>query len=96
MSVRKSPVRAKAPFAVKQGPLSGTVKLTVKAAASRASYEWEWSGNGGSTWTPVLPTLVAKTTIASLPVATSCEFRFRATTKAGVTDWSQPITLLVK
>jgi hypothetical protein len=96
MSVRKTAVRVKAPFAVEQGTLSGTAQLTAKAAALRASYEWEWSGNGGSTWTPVLPTLKAKTTVTGLPVATSCQFRFRSVTKAGVSDWSQPITLLVK
>jgi len=96
MTVRRAPVRVKAPFAVKQGSLSGTAQLTVKAAAARASYEWEWSSNGGGTWTPVLPTLKAKTTITSLPVASTCQFRFRATTKTGVSDWSQPVTLLVK
>ncbi len=96
MTVRKTPAHIKAPFAVKPGAVSGSVDLAVKAAATRASYEWEWSGDGGRTWTPVLPTLKAKTTITALPVATTCQFRYRFVTKAGVSDWSQVITLVVK
>ena len=51
------------------------VLAAARAAAVRASYEWEWSG---------------------LPVATTAQFRFRAVTKAGAGDWSQPTALLVK
>ena len=96
MAVRKAPARTKAPFAAKPGAVSGTVILAARAAAVRASYEWEWSGDGGKTWTAVLPTLQAKTTISGLPVATTVQFRFRAVTKAGAGDWSQPTSLLVK
>ena len=62
----------------------------------RASYDWEWSGDGGKTWTQVLSTLRCKTTIVGLPVATSCMFRHRAVTKAGTGDWNPVVTLLVK
>jgi hypothetical protein len=96
MSVKKTPGHVKVPFAAKPGAVSGSVDLTAKAAAPRASYEWEWSGDGGHTWTPVLPTLKAKTTITGLPVATTCQFRYRFVTKDGVSDWSQVITLVVK
>ena len=96
MSVRKSPARLKAPFSAKPGPVSGSVVLAAKAVALRASYEWEWSGDGGHTWTPVLPTLSAKSTVTGLPVATTCQFRFRSVTKDGVSDWSQVILLVIK
>jgi hypothetical protein len=96
MTVKKAPARTKAPFAVKPGPVTGSVKLVAKSAGPRASYDWEWSADGGKTWTQVLPTLQAKTTVIGLPVATTCEFRYRATTKAGAGDWSQAITLVVK
>jgi hypothetical protein len=96
MAIRKTAAHSKLPFAAKAGPVSGTVLLAAKAAAARASYEWEWSGDGGKTWTAVLPTLQAKTQITGLPVATTVQFRFRSVTKAGASDWSQPISLLVK
>jgi hypothetical protein len=96
MTVRKTAAHTKAPFAAKPGAVSGTVLLAVKAAAARASYEWEWSGDGGKTWTAVLPTLEAKTEVTGLPVATTVQFRFRSVTKAGTSDWSQPTSLLVK
>ena len=87
---------ATTPFAAKPGAVSGTVVLAARAAAVRASYEWGWSGDGGKTWTAVPPTLQAKTEIPGLPVAPAVQFRFRAVTKAGAGDWSQPTTLLVK
>jgi len=96
MSARMTATHVKPPFAAKSGAISGSVDLAVKAAATRASYEWAWSGDGGHTWTPVLPTLKAKTTITGLPVATTCQFRYRSVTKDGVSDWSQVITLVVK
>lgn len=96
MAVRKTAAQTKPPFAAKPGAVSGTVVLAARAAAVRASYEWEWSGDGGKTWTAVPPTLQAKTEIPGLPVATAVQFRFRAVTKAGAGDWSQPTTLLVK
>jgi hypothetical protein len=96
MGVRKATTRTKAPFVAKPGAVSGTVKLVVKAAAVRASYDWEWSADAGKTWTAVLPTLQAKTEIPGLPVATVVQFRYRAVTKAGAGDWSQPTSLLVK
>jgi hypothetical protein len=96
MAVRKTAAYAKPAFAAKPGAVSGTVVLAAKAAALRASYEWEWSGDGGKTWTAALPTLQAKTAISGLPVATTVQFRFRAVTKAGAGDWSQPTSLVVK
>jgi hypothetical protein len=71
------------------------VKLAVRAAALRASYEWESSVDGGKTWTPAPPTLQAKTDISGLPAGTVVQFRFRAVTKTGATDWSQVTSLLV-
>lgn len=94
--VRLADVHSKPPFAAKPGAVSGTVLLAARAATVRASYEWEWSGDGGKTWTAVLPKLQAKTEIPGLPAATTVQFRFRAVTKTGAGDWSLPTSLLVK
>jgi len=96
MSVKKTPKRIKVTFVAKAGPISGSVHLVAKAAAPRASYDWAWSADGGKTWTQAPSTLQAKTTILGLPIATTCEFRYRVVTKAGEGDWSQVITFVVK
>jgi hypothetical protein len=95
LTVRKTPSLAKPAFVARAGATSGSVKLAARAAALRASYEWEYSVDGGKTWTAAPPTLQAKTTIGSLPVGTNVQFRYRSVTKTGAGDWSQPTSLLV-
>ncbi len=96
LSVRKAGSHAKAPFAVTQGDTSGSVRLAVKSVGPHGAYDWEWSADGGKTWTQVASTTQAKTVIVGLPVGTACSFRFRSVTPKGESDWSQPIALLVK
>jgi hypothetical protein len=96
LAVKKVPLRQKQSFVAKYGATSGTVEVIAKAAAARASYDWQYSIDGGKTWVDVPNTLKAKTTISGLPVATTVEFRYRATTKTGMGDWSLPTSLLVK
>jgi hypothetical protein len=96
LSVRKVPIRVKAPFAVKEGSVSGTAVLTVKSAGRNSSYDWQMSVDGGKTWTDLPSTTRVKTTVAALPTAATVMFRFRSLTPAGQGDWSQPISLLVK
>ena len=96
LAVKKVPIRQKQSFEVRQGATSGTVHVIAKAAAARASYEWQYSVDGGKTWVDAPNTLQARTTITGLPVAVNVEFRVRATTKSGQGDWSQPASFLVK
>ena len=96
MVVRKVPVRTKRAFAAKQGTLSGSVTLVTASAARRASYEWEFSSDGGITWQLMPATLQAKTSIMGLKAGSTYSFRFRAVVKAGAGDWSAPVSFLVK
>ena len=96
LAVRKTALRVKLGFIAKQGAVSGSVKLEARATSRRASYEWQWSADGGKTWTQLPGTLQAKTTVVGLPVGTNCSFRFRALTRTGEGDWSQVVTLVVK
>jgi hypothetical protein len=96
IAVRKTPVRAKRAFAAKPGNVSGTVKVVTNAVARRASYDWEYSADGGKTWTGVPSTLQARTTVSGLTPGATVMFRYRAVTKTGEGDWSQPTALLVK
>jgi hypothetical protein len=96
LRVRKEQVRDPVQFHAKLGAEPGTLKIVAPAAAKRASYDWEYSIDGGKTWVSPPSTLQAKTTITGLPVGTSVLFRYRTLTKTGEGDWSQGLSLLVK
>jgi hypothetical protein len=96
LPVRKTGVRKPRVFAAKPGAVSGSVEVTAATAARRASYEWQYSTDGGKTWIEAAPSLRAKTTIPGLPVASSVQIRYRAVTKAGPSDWAQPLVVVVK
>jgi hypothetical protein len=82
-------------FAAKYGSLSGSVLLAVIAVARDATYFWEYSTDQ-KTWTDCPSTMKAMTTVSGLTVATVYYFRFRAQTRKGMRDWSQPVSLLVR
>ena len=96
VSVKKAAVRAPRTFEAKPGAVSGSVKLVAKSAAHRASYEWQYSTDGGKTWQSAPVTLQAKTTISGLAPGATVTFRYRGVTKTGEGDWSQLVTLIVK
>ena len=96
MGVGKANTHGKRVFAVKQGTLSGSVSIEAGVAGPRASYEWEYSSDGGKTWLPMPPTSRSKTALTGLQPGASYSFRFRSVTKAGPSDWSQPLATVVK
>jgi hypothetical protein len=96
LGVRKAAVRGPRTFTAKAGDVAGSAKLIAPSAARRASYEWEYSADGGKTWVMAPPSLQATTVVTGLPSGVSVQFRFRAVTKAGGGDWSTPVTLPVK
>jgi hypothetical protein len=84
----------KSALKVEAGAVSGSVELLAKAAAPRASYEWQYSTDQ-KTWTSAPSTLQAKTTISGLTTATAYFFRCRGVTKAGEGNWTQVVTIVV-
>jgi hypothetical protein len=96
MNVKKAAVRKPRIFAITQGAVSGAVKVVVPAAGRRAAYDWEWSTDGGKTWQLAPSTMQAKTSLVGLAAGTTVTVRYRAVTKAGEADWSQPTSFLVK
>jgi hypothetical protein len=96
ISVRKLGVRKPRTFTAVQGATSGTITLIAASAAHRASYEWQYSTDGGKTWTFAPGTLQAKTTIPALTPGASVQFKYRPVLKAGDGDWSQAVTIIVK
>jgi hypothetical protein len=95
-AVKKPAVHKPRTFTVVQGTVSGTAKVVCPTAGHRASYDWEYSTDAGKTWVPLPSTLQARTSIIGLAQGSTVQVRFRAVTKTGVADWSQPVSLFMK
>jgi hypothetical protein len=96
LAVRKTTPRKPHVFAAKAGPLTGTAKLVAPVAGTRASYEWQYSADGGKTWVAAPVTIQAKTTIAGLVPGSTVQFKVRPVTRAGEGNWSEPVSLIVQ
>ena len=96
IAVKKSPVRAPRVFGASPGPVSGSAKLVAASAGHRASYEWQYSTDGGKTWVTSPVTLQAKTTVPGLTAGATVTFKYRPVTKTGEGDWSQAVSLIIK
>ncbi len=96
MAVRKVPTPKARTFSAEQGALSGSAKLVAPSAGRRASYEWQFSNDGGKTWILAPVTLQARTTVPGLTPGATVEFRYRPVTKTGEGNWSQTVQLIVK
>jgi hypothetical protein len=95
LAVRKTPAHRARAFTAKQGAVSGSAKLVATTAARRASYEWQYSTDGGKIWVIAPATLQARTTIAGFVPGSTVVFKFRPVTRTGEGDWSQPVSLVV-
>ena len=95
MSVQPKGPQAKQLLAARRGPVQGTVVLAVKAAAKVASYQWQMSEDGGSTWADLPVTLQAKTEVSGLVPGRTYWFRHRALTRGGTSDASEPVSIIV-
>ena len=95
MLIRKAPSRNKPLLAAKHGAVSGAVAVVAKATKGAKTNNWQYSLDGGKTWIDLPPTTAAKTTVHNLTPGTTVTFRQRVVTKAGLSDWGQPVSTLV-
>jgi hypothetical protein len=95
VAVRKTPTRRARAFVAKPGHVSGAATVVAATAARRASYEWQYSSDGGKTWLTAPATLQAKTTVSGLQPGSTVHFKYRPVTKTGEGDWSQAVSLMV-
>jgi hypothetical protein len=95
LTIRKVTLHDKPTLAAKQGSVTGTVNLAAKAAARRASYNWQYSSDQ-KTWISVPQTIQAKTGIAGLTAGAVYYFRVQSVTMTGVGDWGQVVALMLK
>jgi hypothetical protein len=83
-----------ADFAAKQGAVSGEVVARVKSRGYGTTY-WFASSSDGKTWVVAPVSRKATFVFTGLPAAATSWFRFQTLTSEGLSDWSQPISLLV-
>ena len=95
MSLKATSPHEKPPLVVKAAAVSGSVHLVAKATKGAKQNQWQYSLDGGKTWTDLPPTSAAKTTLANLTPATTVTVRQRAWTATGLDDWSQPVSHVV-
>ena len=97
LALRKSKTVSKSELSAKPNKtMSGSVDLVAKLGSKvKTSHEWQYSTDGGKTWTSAQTTLQAKTTVTGLTPATTVLFRHRPITKSGPGAWSQAVTLIV-
>ena len=95
MTLRTQAPRSKPLLAIKRGAVSGTVQAVAKAAKGARANHWQLSTDGGKTWVELEPTTGAKTTVENLTPGSSVSFRHRVLTKAGLSDWGDPVSTLV-
>jgi hypothetical protein len=84
------------PFRVKQGRVSGTVQLYVKAGPKGSSYDFQMSADGGKTWIDLPSRMQANTTVPNLTPGATYFFRYRILLRKGAGDWSEAISIVVQ
>jgi hypothetical protein len=102
MAVAKVPVHAKPVLGAKLGTASGSVTLEANATLlvgrgvkKHAAYAWQYSADGGKTWTNAPATPLAHTTLEGLTPLTTYAFRVAVTVSQTVGAWSQAVALVV-
>ncbi len=94
-SVKESSAHGKPGLEAKPGEVSGSVNVVARAEKTRATYYWQCSKDQ-TTWTSVDDTLQADAWFHGLEAGVLYWFRYRARTKDGLGDWSEPVFLRVK
>jgi hypothetical protein len=94
MSVKRPGLHDKPRLAIKAGLVSGSVVVVAKAAGDRASYEWQYS-RVGEPWTDVSPTRQAKKVLDGLVPSAVYQFRVRAVTRGGRSDFGDAVSFMV-
>ena len=94
--VKKEPQHAPRVFVAKPGRVPGVVVLVAPSAGPRSAYIWQYSTDGGVTWTTLPVTVQATTSVAGLTVRTTVLFRYRVASKDGEGNWSPVVSLFVQ
>jgi hypothetical protein len=94
MHVKNAKGPSKLAFEVKQGPVSGSLRVLARAAKTRVSYDWQYS-NDGESWTEFQRTVRADVELRGLVPGSRYFVRYRTVSRDGVSDWSDVLSFLV-
>jgi hypothetical protein len=72
-----------------------TLLVGAADASKKAYFNWQWSLDGGKTWTSVTPTPLASTEVPGLTLLSTYSFRVSVTVSKVTGPWSQAVSLLV-
>jgi hypothetical protein len=100
MKVAAVGLRPKPILSAKLGIASGTATLvanrgSLAGKAQSVVFNWQYSLDGGKTWTTSASTPLASSELAGLPALTSVMFRVSVTIGKVTNAWSQAVSLLV-
>jgi hypothetical protein len=90
MNVKDARGPSKPPLRVHPGPLASTAHAYARAARTRASYEFQYAFEGG-TWVSMAPTVRSDAPLEGLVPGLLYSVRVRMATKAGLSDFSEPV-----
>jgi hypothetical protein len=91
MNVKDARGPSKPLLRVKPGPLPSAAHVYARAVKTRASYEFQYAPEGGA-WVSVPPTVRADAPLEGLVPGLTYSVRVRTATKAGLSDFSEPVT----
>ncbi len=84
-------------FHAKRGKVSTEVDLVAPSAGDRASYEFQYSLDGGQTWLGLQEPFTTKSTVTvpGLTPGTTVHFRYRTSVKGVLGNWSEVVSIIV-
>jgi hypothetical protein len=94
MAVKERSGPRKAPAAVKQGKTSGSLRIDVRRPRGAVSFFWQYSTDGVH-WVDAPSTTYAHQDIANLTPGVRYQVRYRTLKGDVMSDWSDPLALLV-
>jgi hypothetical protein len=96
MFVKKPRPPSRRVLAANDGPVSGSVEVVVPVAADGASYELAQSIDGQKTWIVHPSTTKSTLVIDGLTPGSTVWFRYRASVKGQMGDYSDAVSLIVR
>jgi hypothetical protein len=90
MNVKDARGPSKPLLRVNPGPLASTAHVYARAVKTRASYEFQYAFEGG-TWVSLAPTVRSDALLEGLVAGLLYSVRVRMATKAGLSDFSEPV-----
>jgi hypothetical protein len=93
---KKNTLPFKPELDARMAPVSPGEVLVRARAVKGASYEWQYSIDGGKTWIAMGTTTVANTSLPGMTAGANLMFRFRTTVGRTTSDWSAALSFTAR